>query len=123
MTVDSIWMAVAALILCVLFGMVIGAVVGIAIYDRATSRMARFMRTGNPAKASHKPGETAVPGGEFQGVSLERQAQERAYARVVDTGADEFMKLQPALTREAARTKARDALEAVGAFKAGAAGA
>ncbi len=123
MTVDSIWMAVAALMLCLFVGAVVGAVVGIGIYDRAMSRAARMQRTGNPDKPSKKPGETAVPGGEFSGPSsLERQAQERAYSRVVDRGADEFMRLNPALTKPQAQAMARDTLESVGAFKQGAAG-
>lgn len=103
-------------------GLIVGAVLAVFLSERAQARMARYQRTGSPAAAPVST-VTAMPGGEFKGLSEEAKAQERAYANVIERGADDFMGRTPGISRERARELAKHALAELGAFKNGAAGA
>lgn len=104
-------------------GLIIGGVFAVVLSERAQNRTARYQRTGNPAGASSAAAVSAMPGGEFRGLSEEAIAQQKAYANVIERGADDFMQRNPGMDRGKARTLARQALAELGAFKNGAAGA
>ncbi len=108
--------AIAILLIVNVIAFLLGVIVSVILTERAQARWARFQRTGNPAA---QPGATvsSVPGGEFRGVSEEVQAQQRARAAVVERGADQFMEMHPEITRDEARSRARQALEELGAFR------
>lgn len=112
-----------ALVFGLLAAFVAGAALAVVLSERAQSRMARYQRTGNPAGASSAAAVSAMPGGEFRGLSEEAIAQQKAYANVIERGADDFMQRNPGMDRGKARTLARQALAELGAFKNGAAGA
>jgi hypothetical protein len=114
------YVVVALCLASLLIGMLVGAVLAIVIYDRATRRTASIQRTGRPDDPTRML--THVPGGEFAGIPspIANSEQRAAYEKVVDRGAAQMMELQPGLTREEARQKARHALAELGAFNQGA---
>ena len=120
MTIDSLKCA-GAILSAFVSGIVLGVALALLIYERAQARVARWQRTGQ-VDAPPKTTTTAVPGGEFAGVSVEAEAQQRAYAKVIERGAEQMMELEPGLTIEEARAKARRALEELGAFRSGVGG-
>lgn len=103
---------------------VLGACVGAIVTDWAGGKMfervARFQRTGRPV-VSGGASPTFVPGGEMKldpasMPGVERTDADAAFDRVVDRGAETFMRLEPALSRDQAKAKARRALEETGSF-------
>lgn len=110
--------AVAQLLLAFASGVVVGVLVGVILTERAQERMARYQRTGTMG-VPHVA-QAHLPGGEFAGpTTLEAAERERAYERVVERGATEFMRLEPALTPTEARRKAMAAIDELGAFSRG----
>lgn len=115
----NIYLLLSIALALVVIALIVGAALALVIYERSQSRMARYQRTGRP-EAPPVGNRSAVPGGEFHGVTVEREAQERAYANVIEKGAAHFMEIEPHLTLEQARVKAKNAINELGAFTHGA---
>lgn len=100
----------------VLVGVLVGVMLTLVLYERAQARALTWQRTGRPEAAAHLA-QPRPPGGEFAGMSEERKAQERALAHVIENGAQQIMELEPGISLEDARAKAKRAIDELGAFR------
>lgn len=131
MTTIPILTVVSLVAIALLVGILLGAFLGITLYERATERGFRLSRSGIARPVAPHPSRVPEIPADMQAAVAGADAVRTGHATLTDTdatwaasvaraverGADEFQAGSPGMSRGKARKMARQAIESVGAHK------